>query len=54
MYGYPYGGFGCCPPPYPGPCGPGYYGGWVYGLLVILFILLLIGGAYYCKNHLYR
>ncbi|WP_230499335.1 hypothetical protein [Sutcliffiella rhizosphaerae] len=54
MYGYPYGFSPCCPPPYPAPCRPGFFGGWLYGLVVILFILLLLGGGHWYKNKLYR
>ncbi|WP_308216610.1 hypothetical protein [Pseudalkalibacillus decolorationis] len=45
----PYGGAGGAPfyPPYPMYGGYGGGGGWVWAVVVILFILLLISGAYF-------
>ncbi|MED4016448.1 sporulation protein YjcZ [Sutcliffiella cohnii] len=54
MYGYPYVN-PCCPPPYPIACGrPGFGAGWLFALVVILFILLLLGGGYWCRQKFLR
>ena len=47
--GGPYGYGGCCGYGYGPVAGAGYGGGSGFALIVVLFILLIIIGASYCK-----